>query len=94
MSKKIAYLSGVCAALFVLSAQAETVWKPPAEIADKPAAESPAAPAPAADAAKAAAPAAAPVSAADKAKSCNDQAVAKGLKGKAKRTFKATCEKS
>ena len=45
--------------------------------------------------ADAAAPAAAaPVSKADKEKSCNEQAAAKGLKGKAKKQFKAECLKS
>ncbi|BDV35451.1 PsiF family protein [Methylocystis iwaonis] len=93
-SIKILSAASACAALLVVSAHAETVWKPPAEIAQKagdagaaPTAAAPAAPAPAA------APAA-PVSKAEKEKSCADQAVAKGLKGKAKRQFKAECVKA
>lgn len=96
-SIKILSAAGACAALLVVSAHAETVWKPPAEIAQKanetgaapaaPAAAAPAAPAPAAAPAK-------PVSKAEKEKSCAEQAVAKGLKGKEKRQFKAECVKA
>lgn len=90
-SIKSVFAAGACAALLTgASACAETVWKPPAEIAPTAAAET--APAPAGDAA-AAAPAA-PVSRAEKEKSCADQAAAKGLKGKAKKQFKAECLKS
>lgn len=93
-SIKILSAASACAALLVVSAHAETVWKPPAEIAQKPS-ETVAAPAaPAAGAPAAPAPAAAPVSKAEKEKSCADQAVAKGLKGKAKRQFKAECVKA
>jgi hypothetical protein len=92
-STKIISAAAACAALLIASAHAETVWKPPAEIAPK-AAEAGAAPA----ATDAAAPAttaapAAPQSKAEKEKSCNEQAAAKGLKGKAKRQFKAECLK-
>ena len=87
---KIFFAAGACAALLTgVSASAETVWKPPAEIAQKPAAEPGAASAPSASP-----PAAAPVSQADKEKGCKEQAVAKGLKGKAKRQFQAECLKS
>lgn len=81
------FIAGVCAALLGASAVAETTWKPPAEIAPK-AAE-------AAASGETAAPAttAAPQSAADKQKSCNEQAKAKGLKGKEKKQFKADCLK-
>lgn len=93
-SIKILSAASACAALLVVSAHAETVWKPPAEIAQKPS-ETVAAPAaPAAAAPAAPAPAAAPVPKAEKEKSCADQAVAKGLKGKAKRQFKAECVKA
>ncbi|GLI94471.1 PsiF family protein [Methylocystis echinoides] len=85
MQKSIKTLSiaGVCAALLGASAFAETTWKPPSEIAPK-AAEG-AAPTAAQPAAQA------PV---DKEKDCADQAKAKGLKGKAKKQFKAECLKS
>ncbi len=88
-SIKILSIAGVCAALLGPSAYAETAWKPPAEIAPKAAEGGAAAPA---DAAPAATPAAAQ-SAADKQKSCDEQAKAKGLKGKAKKQFKADCLK-
>lgn len=91
MKKNIKSLSiaGACAALLGASAVAETTWKPPAEIAPK------AAEAGAAASGETAAPAtpAAPQSAADKQKSCNEQAKAKGLKGKEKKQFKADCLK-
>ncbi|WP_442754810.1 PsiF family protein [Methylocystis sp. JAN1] len=91
-SIKILFAAGACVALLPgVSASAETVWKPPAEIAQK-AAESGATPAPS-EAAPAAAPAG-PVSQADKEKSCKEQAAAKGLKGKAKKQFSAECLKS
>lgn len=81
-------IAGVCAALLGASAVAETTWKPPAEIAPK------AAEAGAAASGETAAPAATPAqSAADKQKSCNEQAKAKGLKGKEKKQFKADCLK-
>jgi hypothetical protein len=90
-STRYLYVAGACAALLVaVSAHAETVWKPPAEIAPK-AADAPAA---AGDAGAQAAPPSAPVSRADKEKSCNDLAAAKGLKGKAKKQFKAECLKA
>jgi hypothetical protein len=96
MLKNIRILSaaGVCAALlFGASACAETVWKPPAEIAPK--ADAGAAPAAAeTPAVPAAETPVAPVSKADKEKSCNEQAAAKGLKGKGKKQFKAECLKS
>ncbi|CAJ0851086.1 hypothetical protein AMST5_00365 [freshwater sediment metagenome] len=92
MKKTIKSLSiaGVCAALLAASAFAETTWKPPSEIAPK------AAEAGAAEAGETAAPAApaAPQSAAEKQKSCDEQAKAKGLKGKAKKQFKADCLKA
>jgi len=94
---KILSAAGACAALlFGASAHAETVWKPPAEVAQKAAAEgtAPAAGGEAAPAAPAATTPAAPVSKADKEKSCNDEAAAKGLRGKAKKQFKAECLKS
>jgi Ni,Fe-hydrogenase III small subunit len=92
-SIKIVFAAGACAALLVgVSAHAETVWKPPAEIAPK-AAETGAAAPTAETAAPAAAPAT-PVSKADKEKSCSEQAAAKALKGKAKKQFKAECLKS
>jgi hypothetical protein len=97
MYKSIKNLSAACAcvALFVgASASAETVWKPPAEIAPKAEAGADAG---AAGAAAAGGPAAATPAAteskADKEKRCNDEAAAKGLKGKAKRLFKAECTK-
>lgn len=96
MYKSIKILSAAAAgaALLFASAHAETVWKPPAEIAQK-AGETVAAPTvPAAAAPAAPAPAAAPVSKAEKEKSCAEQAAAKGLKGKAKRQFKAECLKA
>lgn len=94
-SIKILSAAGACAALLMgASAYAETVWKPPAEIAQKAATEGAAAPAAAGDAAAPAGNSAAPVSKADKEKSCNEQAVAKGLKGKAKKQFKADCVKA
>jgi hypothetical protein len=86
MNKKI---TGICAAVVGLSigggAFAETKWAPPAEIAPK-----------AAEAAPAAAPTApaAPVSKQEKEKACAEQAVAKGLKGKAKKQFRADCLKA
>jgi hypothetical protein len=89
--------AAACAALIVASAQAETVWNPPAEIAQK---ATEAGAAPAATPAQAAAPApsapaaASPASKAEKEKSCNEQAASKGLKGKAKRQFKAECLKA
>jgi hypothetical protein len=88
-SIKILSTAGVCAALLGASAFAQTTWKPPSEIAPK------AAEAGAAASGDAAAPAAtAPQSAADKQKSCDEQARTKGLKGKAKKQFKADCLKS
>ncbi|WBJ99729.1 PsiF family protein [Methylocystis parvus] len=91
-SIKILSTAGLAAMAFASASSAETVWKPPAEIAGKGTAESGAAPA----AAETAAPAtpSAPVAKADKEKGCNEQAAAKGLKGKAKRQFKAECLKS
>ncbi len=91
-STKIICAAGAFAALSVGSlAFAETAWKPPAEISTK-AAEAGAAPA---DAAPAAATSqASPQSPADKEKACADQAKEKGLKGKAKKQFKAECVKS
>jgi hypothetical protein len=89
-SIKILSIAGVCAAQFGASAFAETAWKPPAEIAPK------AAEAGAAASGDTATPAATPASAqstADKQKSCDEQAKAKGLKGKAKKQFKADCLK-
>jgi hypothetical protein len=80
-STKTLFTAAVLAAFVGGGAVAETVWKPPAEIAPK--AEAGAAPA---------APTAA--SPADKEKSCADQARAKGLKGKAKKQFKADCLKA
>jgi hypothetical protein len=71
--------------------RAETVWKPPAEIAPKVDAGA-AATATTPGAAPAATPAATE-SKADKEKRCNDEAAAKGLKAKAKRQFKAECTK-
>jgi hypothetical protein len=95
-SIKILSIAGACAAALVASAFAQTSWKPPAEIAQKAAAESGAAPADAAatPAAASTATTGAPQAAADKEKSCADQAKAKGLKGKAKKQFKADCVKS
>jgi hypothetical protein len=97
-STKIFSIAGACVALLTgVAAHAETAWKPPLEIqkANEAAATpvatevaAPVAPAPAA-----AAPASAQ-SKADKEKSCNEQASAKGLKGKAKKQFKAECLKS
>lgn len=91
-STKFICAAGAFAALFVgSSAFAETAWKPPSEIAPK-AAE--------AGAASTDAPAATPAAAtsqaspADKEKACADQAKEKGLKGKAKKQFKAECVKS
>jgi hypothetical protein len=95
MYKSIKNLSAACAcvALFVgASASAETVWKPPAEIAPKAEAGVDAGAAGAAAGPAAATPAATE-SKADKEKRCNDEAVAKGLKGKAKKQFKAECAK-
>lgn len=92
--KIISAAGGFAALLLGASAYAETAWKPPAEIGQK-AAESSAAPTDAAPAAPAAAPgAAAPQATVDKEKSCAEQAKAKGLKGKAKKQFKAECLKS
>lgn len=95
-SIKIISATGVFAALLVgASAFAQTTWKPPAEIAPKAAEAGAATPAdPAAAGAPAAATPAAPQAAADKQKSCDDQAKAKGLKGKAKKQFRADCLKS
>lgn len=84
-SIKILSIAGVCAALLGASAFAQTTWKPPSEIAPK--AEAGAAPADAAPAAPAA------QSPADKEKDCAEQAKTKGLKGKAKKQFKADCLK-
>jgi hypothetical protein len=88
MNKKI---TGICIALVGLSlggrAFAETKWAPPAEIAPKAEAAAPtAAPAPTAPAA--------PVSKQEKEKACAEQAAAKGLKGKAKKQFRADCLKA
>ncbi len=93
-STKIICAAGAFAVLFVgPSAFAETAWKPPAEIAPK-AAEAGAAPADAPAATPAAATTQAAPSAADKEKACAEQAKEKGLKGKAKKQFKAECAKS
>lgn len=74
-----------CLGLFAAaSASAQTVWKPPAEISQKAGEAAQAAP----DAA-----AAAPQTRAEKEKSCKEQAVAKGLKGKAKKQAIADCLK-
>jgi hypothetical protein len=87
MSIKKFIIAGAMAGLLSgAGAYAETEWKPPAEVAPKAAAASPAEPA-------AGAPAT-PEQKADKAKSCAEQAAAKGLKGKAKKQFKADCAKS
>lgn len=89
-SVKTIFAAGACAALLAGGlARAETVWKPPAEIAPKAGGEAGAAASGAENA-----PVAAPVSRAEKEKICNEQAAAKGLKGKAKRQFKAECLKS
>ncbi|MCC3245135.1 hypothetical protein LG047_07355 [Methylocystis sp. WRRC1] len=95
MYKSIKYFAaaGACIGLlFGASALAQQTWAPPAEIAPK-AAEG----APAAGASTTAAPAAnaeaAPMTKAEKEKSCAEQAAAKGLKGKAKKQFKAECMK-
>jgi hypothetical protein len=82
-STKTLFTAAALAALLCGSAFAETVWKPPAEIAPK----TDAGAAPATNAS-------AQPSAADKEKNCADQARAKGLKGKAKKQFKADCLKS
>ncbi len=82
--------AGACAALLLgPGANAQTTWKPPAEIAPKaePGAQG-------TQTAPAAAAQATPQSPADKEKSCHDQAKARGLKGKAKKQFKADCMKS
>ncbi|WP_363349883.1 PsiF family protein [Methylocystis echinoides] len=86
-SIKIILSAGAVVALSGASAFAETVWKPPEEVAPKAAAE--AAPAPAAATSQAS-----PQSPADKEKACAEQAKEKGLKGKAKKQFKAECVKS
>jgi hypothetical protein len=87
-SIKSIFAATACVALLTgATAYAETVWKPPAEIAP----QTDAGAAPAAPAAATPAPAAAK---ADKEKSCNEEAVAKGLKHKAKKSFLATCVKS
>jgi hypothetical protein len=85
-SIKTLSIAGVCAALLGASAFAQSTWKPPSEIAPK-AAEGGSAPADAASAAPAA------KTTAEKEKDCADQAKAKGLKGKAKKQFKAECLK-
>ncbi len=93
-STKIFSIVGACVALLTgAAAHAETAWKPPLEIQKASDAVATETAAPAAPAPTAAAPAAAQ-SKADKEKSCNEQAAAKGLKGKAKKQFKAECLKS
>jgi hypothetical protein len=72
--------------LFGASAYAETQWKPPSEVAPKADAATPGTPA-------AGAPSTSE-SKAEKQKNCAEQAAAKGLKGKAKKKFKADCLKS
>lgn len=89
-SIKIFCAASAFALLAGASAFAETAWKPPAEIAPKAAA----APADAAAAPAAATSQATPQSPADKEKACAEQAKEKGLKGKAKKQFKADCLKS
>ncbi|PPD40466.1 MAG: hypothetical protein CTY15_14790 [Methylocystis sp.] len=85
-SIKSIFAATACVALLTgATAYAETVWKPPAEIAP----QTDAGAASAAPAATSAAPADAK---ADKEKSCNEQA--KALKHKAKKAFLATCMKS
>jgi hypothetical protein len=83
----IAALAGV---MFASSAMAEQVWAPPAEIAPKaPQAQAQADTAPAPAAQKPAAE-----SSKNKSKDCRAQADAKGLHGKARKAFRAECEKA
>lgn len=77
---------GVGAAAAVEHKAAPQVWAPPAEIANKPAA--PAAANPAEPGAPAAATPAAPAAV----KSCDTQADAKSLRGRARRDFVKSCE--
>lgn len=81
--------AGACVLSMAAAIHAETVWKPPTEIAPKTAAEAAAA----GPAGEAATPAV-PVLKIDKEKLCGDQAASKGLKGRAKRQFMATCVKA
>jgi hypothetical protein len=85
---KVAALTG---AMFAAPAMAEQVWAPPAEIAGKvPQAQAQAETAPAPAAQK-------PATAQDiktKRKDCRAQADAKGLHGKARKAFRAECEKA
>jgi hypothetical protein len=84
------FAAGAVASLLTgAAAFAQTNWAPPAEIAPKATTAETAAP----TTAPAAAPAA-PVAKQDKDKICADQAAAKGLKGKAKKQFRAECLKS
>lgn len=76
------------------AARAETVWAPPAEIADKVKAEGAAGAAPAAETkGSAATDVKAAATPADKEKDCKAQADAKGLHGKARKKFHADCLK-
>jgi len=73
------------------TARAETVWAPPAEIAGK--AKEAAGAAAAESKPAAAAEAKKPATPAEKQKDCKAQADAKGLHGKARKTFTAECVK-
>lgn len=86
--KNIAAAGVFAGLMFGASAFAQQNWAPPSEIAPKGADGAPAA----AAASPAAAPAA-PMSKQEKEKACADQAAAKGLKGKAKKQFRAECMK-
>lgn len=96
--KSAAVASASICLLFGASALAEQkapqTWAPPAEIAPKAAPTAPGAPAVAAPAAPAT-PALKPDEARrEKEKSCQGQADAKGLSGKARRQFRADCMKA
>jgi len=95
MYKSIKYFAAASVFAGLLSgasALAQQNWAPPAEIAPR-AADGAAAVGAATPAAPADATPAAPATRAEKEKSCADQAAAKGLKGKAKKQFKAECMK-
>lgn len=88
-TKNIAAAGVFAGLIFGASAFAQQNWAPPSEIAPKAADGAESAPA----AASPAAAPAAPMSKQEKEKACADQAAAKGLKGKAKKQFRAECMK-
>lgn len=86
-------ICALTAIMLASSAMAQQNWAPPAEIAPKaPQAQAETAPA-AAPAPAAQKPAATAEDRANKKKECRAQADAKGLHGKARKAFRAECEK-